>query len=251
MVLELLNMAFRGSDDTQQFLDVGCAGGDFTHDVLLQKCGPCKRLVGVDLSVDMIEHARKNYAHPKLTFDVLDIRKDVSLFLKSHGPFQRVYSFYCLHWVRDQETAVSNIAQLLTSDGECLLVFCGRTILYEIWSDFAKVERWKRYVASLEQFIPPSQHVSDLRSYLKNLLEVARLEPHTCEVLHHTWVFPSEESVKDTVLPLLPIAADISKSEKEAMFEDLCSRVLARCTKRPDGVSMEFSLYAVHASKLP
>ncbi|XP_064456097.1 juvenile hormone acid O-methyltransferase-like isoform X1 [Ornithodoros turicata] len=250
MALEMLNMAFKDSDETQQFLDIGCAGGDFTHDVLLQKCGPCRRLVGTDISEAMVEYARSNHANPKLFYEVLDIAGDMSPFIDEYGHFDRVYSFYCLHWVKDQKRALANIASLMTPNGECLLVFCGKTVFYEVWRQFVQHDRWRRYKNAFEKFIPPSQYENDLRSYIEKLLAMARLQPHTCEVLHNSWVFPTEQRLRDTLLPVLPTLGDMEQGEKNAIFEDLYTRVLAMCSSHPDGISMDSFLYVVHASKL-
>ncbi|KAG0422226.1 hypothetical protein HPB47_001968 [Ixodes persulcatus] len=67
----------RGSftDETkeQQFLDLGCGTGDFTRDHLLPLWPEVGRIVGVDVSRDMVEHAKRKFAHPKICYDVLDI----------------------------------------------------------------------------------------------------------------------------------------------------------------------------------
>ncbi|KAH6924492.1 hypothetical protein HPB50_018955 [Hyalomma asiaticum] len=72
-------------ESSQQFLDVGCGPGDFTRDVLLPHCLPCRRIVGVDFSREMIEYARSNSAHEKIDFAVVDLASDVSQFLDEFG----------------------------------------------------------------------------------------------------------------------------------------------------------------------
>lgn len=153
LVLDLFNTAFRRpTDESQQFLDIGCAIGDFTRDVLLPRCEPCRKIVGTDVSSGMIGYARQNFARPHICYEVLNIAQDVSQFLETHGRFDRVYSFYCLHWVKDQRTAFRNIARLLTSGGECLLQFCARTPVHELWREFARTERWRPYLTVSARF---------------------------------------------------------------------------------------------------
>ncbi|CAN7977772.1 unnamed protein product, partial [Ixodes persulcatus] len=142
-VLDLLNTAFRRPPgEYQQFLDIGCAIGDFTREVLMPRCLPCRRLVGTDASATMIDYARRHFDHSHITYETLNIAHDVSRFLQTHGTFDRVYSFYCLHWIKDQRTAFANIARLLAPDGECLLQFCARTPVYALWREFARMDRW-------------------------------------------------------------------------------------------------------------
>lgn len=56
-----------------------------------------------------------------------------------------MYSFYCLQWVKDQDTALRNIAALMKKDGECLLLFPVQSPVYSVWRDIAKLRRWEAY----------------------------------------------------------------------------------------------------------
>ncbi|XP_037526076.1 juvenile hormone acid O-methyltransferase-like [Rhipicephalus sanguineus] len=145
-VLDFCQLAFSTEPDpSQQFLDVGCGTGDFTRDVLLPQCLPCGRIVGVDCNREMIEYARRNSAHEKLDFAVLDIGADVTEFLEEFGQFDRVYSFFCLNWVDDMTAAFKNIKRLLSPNGECLLVICAALQAPEAWKALAKIEGWAKY----------------------------------------------------------------------------------------------------------
>ncbi|KAL1414162.1 hypothetical protein MTO96_007644 [Rhipicephalus appendiculatus] len=132
-------------DPSQQFLDVGCGTGEFTRDVLLPQCLPCRRIVGVDCSQEMVEYARRNSAHENLHFAVLDICADVTEFLEEFGQFERVYSFFCLHWVDDITAALKNISRLMSPSGECLLVFCAALQPAELCKVAARMDPWAKY----------------------------------------------------------------------------------------------------------
>ncbi|XP_049512538.1 juvenile hormone acid O-methyltransferase-like isoform X2 [Dermacentor silvarum] len=76
-MLEFCQKVFRNEpDETQQFLDVGCGIGDLTRDELLPRCLPCRRIVAVDVSSEMVEHAASHYQNDKLEFRRLDIVSD-------------------------------------------------------------------------------------------------------------------------------------------------------------------------------
>ncbi|KAG0417617.1 hypothetical protein HPB47_005467 [Ixodes persulcatus] len=146
MTLHLFQPCFtRVPDANQQFLDIGCGTGDFTLQGLLPRCQPCRRIVAVDSSQMMIQHAQEKFAHPQITYDFLDIREDVSEFIKKYGQFDRVYSFYVLHWAKDQYTAFKNISDLMTPEGECLQMFGARLPAYDIWRRIVKKDRWTYY----------------------------------------------------------------------------------------------------------
>lgn len=158
-VLDLLSMSLNhGSSGDQQFLDIGCGVGDLTRDEILPRSLPCKRLVATDLSNEMLNYAKQNFAHPKITYDFLDIGGDVSSFVKKYGEFDRVYSFCCLNWVQNKKVAMLNIHQLLKPGGECLLFFPLGGRLYENWKRIGAMERWKAYkpVRAKTNFPKPS-----------------------------------------------------------------------------------------------
>lgn len=144
--LDLLQMCFETrTSNKEQFLDIGCGIGDFTREELLPRCLPCNRLVATDLSEDMLSHAMKNYSHPKIVYDILDIRGDVSGFQQKYGQFERVYSFFCLNWVKDKQVAVNNIWRLLAPGGECILLFVIGGNAFKSWTILGEMERWKSY----------------------------------------------------------------------------------------------------------
>lgn len=134
------------ANERPRCLDIGCACGDFTRDVLLERFEARSSVVAVDISSEMIAYAREHSPHPSITYDVLDIAEpDVSGFVEKYGGFERVYSFFCLHWVKDQAAAFRNIAAFLRGDGEYLLLFPVRADLYNVWRDLARLPRWKEH----------------------------------------------------------------------------------------------------------
>ncbi|CAN7944635.1 unnamed protein product, partial [Ixodes hexagonus] len=141
----LKKTAFRKpSSQCQQVLDLGCGTGDFTKDVLLPSNYPCRKIVGVDTSPAMVAYSRTNNGHSDIRYEVLDAAApSVSAFVEKNGKFDRVYSFFCLHWIKDQEAVFKNIGRLLTDDGECLLLFTAQFVLYDVWHEMAGMERWR------------------------------------------------------------------------------------------------------------
>ncbi|CAN8005796.1 unnamed protein product, partial [Ixodes pacificus] len=145
-VLDLFQMSFgRRPTASQQFIDLGCGPGDITREELLPRCQPCRRIVATDVSREMIEYAEKHFAHPQITYEVHDVASDISGLVQKYGKFERVYSFFALHWARDLTAAFRNVAGLMTDDGECLLVVSARAILFRVWRRIVELDRWKKY----------------------------------------------------------------------------------------------------------
>ncbi|XP_037580462.2 juvenile hormone acid O-methyltransferase-like [Dermacentor silvarum] len=134
-------------DKTQQFLDVGCGIGDLTREELLPRCLPCCRVVAVDVSAEMVEHAARHYHHDRLEFRKLEIvrDRDVAEFIDEHGLFDRVYSFHTVTFVADQAKALKNVARLLKPHGECLLIFPASLRSLDVNRNLVKMERWSKY----------------------------------------------------------------------------------------------------------
>ncbi|KAH7934123.1 hypothetical protein HPB49_021638 [Dermacentor silvarum] len=253
-VLDFCQLAFATEpDSSQQFLDIGCATGDFTREVLLPRCLPCRRIIGVDCSHEMIEYARMNSAHEKLGFRVLDIAGDVSEFLKEFGHFDRVYSFFCLNWVADLEAAFKNISRLMSPAGECLLVFYAVVEVAEAWRTLAAMDRWAMHSETLLKFVPKAQDIQGTRQllgFVSRLLQEAGLFATIKEVLKASAFRGLNEdeihAVYMSTLPIIKLITQEEKSELEGVVRDVIRRVHA-----PDNHSGGYKIFIIKASKIP
>ncbi|CAN7941719.1 unnamed protein product, partial [Ixodes hexagonus] len=173
-----------------QVLDLGCGTGDITRDVLVPRCLPCRRIVAVDVSEDMVEYARTNFPHPKISYDVLNIVGDETAdFVKRYGQFDRVYSLFCFNWVKDQAKAIKNVAEMMKPGGDVLFRFFAATPCMRFRRKLTTMERWKKYAKICEDCIPPSLEMASkeaLLSHARGLLESANLTPVLCEVRQET-----------------------------------------------------------------
>ncbi|CAN7938138.1 unnamed protein product, partial [Ixodes hexagonus] len=124
----------------------------------------------------MVDYAKANYTHPDVCYEVLDAAGDVTKFLDRHGRFDRIYCFYCLHWIRDQKAAFANIGKLLKDGGECLLLFCAQFIFYDVWLEMAESERWRNVISDPMELFPetwrrePRTSLSDLEASVRQLV---------------------------------------------------------------------------------
>ncbi|KAH6938755.1 hypothetical protein HPB50_012414 [Hyalomma asiaticum] len=221
VVLEFCQPAFLVEPwDTMQVLDVGCGTGDFTRDSLLPRCLPCDRVVGIDCSADMIEYASRHSNHEKIEYEQLDIGDDVTEFISRRGHFDRVYSFYCLQWLRDQGAALKNIAALMAPRAQCLLVFPASHQAAAVWSLLAKMDRWAKYSEILLQYIAKSHYMNKAEQimYMSSLLRDAGLYPNIF-VLSRLVTFDgwSQQDIVGAEMSLLPINHLVSDTERDAV----------------------------------
>lgn len=172
-------------DQLDSVLDIGCAGGDITNDLIIPLL-PEKftRLVGVDFNENMVQFAKENYAKSNVSYHKLDISVDVSDFLKSHEQFDHVISFLCLHLIPDQKIAMENISKLLKPTGDCLLYIIAEHRLFDMYYDL--YGKWKKYLPKVDNFISPYYHRVNPVEMLTNLLESKGFQSPTVEIVKKT-----------------------------------------------------------------
>uniref|UniRef100_V5HVI5 Putative juvenile hormone acid methyltransferase n=1 Tax=Ixodes ricinus TaxID=34613 RepID=V5HVI5_IXORI len=254
-VLELEGSFNAEGTTDHQFLDVGCGPGDFTRDCLLPRCPPFRRMVAADKSEVLVQYAREHFAHPKICYDVLDIgsEHDVSDFVERYGEFDCVYSFFCLHWIRDQVTVLKNVARLMKPGGECFLIFNAYSPPMRFHKKLATMHRWEKYREILEGPIPPSVDLEtkeDLISYVKGLLETAELTPTTCDVMKMEHKFASLEHLIDFQMAFNRLGRSIMEEERPLLLKD----VTEECTKwwaeqEAGGSPLDGKVFVVRAHK--
>ena len=88
--------------------DLGCGPGNST--ALLAQRWPSVKLIGIDSSVDMISHARRQ--HPKLHF----IQSDMTHFTYEQ-PANLLFANASLQWLDDHEHLIPRLVQNLAAEG--------------------------------------------------------------------------------------------------------------------------------------
>lgn len=97
-----------------RILDVGCGTGDFTAE--LKRRFDCE-VVGVDISGDMIRHAREMHHTKGIRFETVNLSTE-----RLDGPFDLATSFMMLHWpsVDARLKLLTAVREMLTPGG----LFC-------------------------------------------------------------------------------------------------------------------------------
>lgn len=158
----------------ERVLDVGCGDGKITAKIAAQV--PQGAVVGVDPSTEMIAYASKHFGspeYPNLGFQVADARS-----LTFHDKFDLVISFNALHWIPDQDSALSAIASALKSSGtaQLRLVSKGeRKSLEETIEDTRLSTKWAGYFPDFSNpylHLAPEQYTAAAE---RNGLEVVRI----------------------------------------------------------------------------
>lgn len=150
-VLALLDL--KGSE---RILDVGCGDGKITAEIAARV--PSGSVLGVDPSRDMISFAQSHHGRAtkrNLQFQVADARS-----LSFQSEFDLVVSFNALHWIPEQDAALSSIRAALISGGKAQLrlVPAGeRPSLENVVEETCQISRWDPY---FQDFRDPYLHLT-------------------------------------------------------------------------------------------
>lgn len=186
------------NDGKDSLLDIGCGTGDVTIDYILPLMPRnFSRLVGVDLSEQMIGHARKIYETEKISFEKLDISISIDEILENGTkPFDHITSFYCLHWVQNQKLATKNIYRLLQTNGDCLVAFLANNPIYEIYKLLAQNVKWRKYMQNLNRFISPYQYADNPVEECEKNLYMAGFRDYSVTLANKKFYYRDEEMLR-------------------------------------------------------
>lgn len=106
----------------ESVLDIGCGDGRNTAEIA--KLVPQGRVVGVDLSPEMIAHAQTHF--PPSQFPNLSFRQADASHLPFMTEFDAIFSNAVLHWVLDHKPVLAGIARSLLPGGRCVLQMGGK-----------------------------------------------------------------------------------------------------------------------------
>ncbi|XP_040074496.1 juvenile hormone acid O-methyltransferase-like [Ixodes scapularis] len=202
----------------------------------------------------MVEHAKRNFAHPRICYDVLDIGGNgVADFVGRYGHFDRVYSFFCLHWIGDQETAFKNIVDLMKPGGECLLYFNASSSFMRLGRKLLSLDHWKKYRKMVHVTHPPTLDLADRDaslSYLSGLVKNANLGPTTCEVIEDYPRWSSVEEYTRVHMGVIRLADLVTEDENPLLLKDVAEEGAKLLAEREAGGSpFRNSKFLVRAHK--
>lgn len=91
----------------------------------------------------MIEYAKNNYEiSNKMNFEVVDIENSNQCQPYSCY-FNKLFSFFCFHWIKKKQDALVNMHNMLKNNGEILIHFLLVNPLFELYK--CMDAKWQQY----------------------------------------------------------------------------------------------------------
>jgi trans-aconitate 2-methyltransferase len=153
----ITKLALRGNESV---LDIGCGDGKITAQLALAI--PNGKVLGIDLSEDMIQLASKIYPsvqYPNLSF----IRMDATRICLAEQ-FDIAFSNAALHWIADHQAVLMGVRNCLKPGGRILFQMGGHGNAAEIFAiveNIMQKPRWRSYFngfVSAHHFYGPEEY---------------------------------------------------------------------------------------------
>ncbi|CAG7830695.1 unnamed protein product [Allacma fusca] len=192
-------------------LDFGCGSGFVTKHVLLPNleasCPDGNRsVIAVDISKKMVDFAATEYHHPNITYMTVDVMKDECEFICK---FDKIFSFYVLHWITDQRKALKTLHSWMKPTGEIGLYFLSNAEFYSVYVAMSKKPDWAPYFQDVQNFIPQTFHSSDAGADISNMMTSLGFCILESTVLNRSFQFKCIEELMDNFMAVNPFTARI------------------------------------------
>ncbi|MDR3443600.1 MAG: methyltransferase domain-containing protein [Legionella sp.] len=153
-------------NSNSRILDIGCGDGIITSEIAKIVTEGC--VIGTDISQQMIEHASNTYRNQdNMRFVQMDASRNIF-----RRQFDIITSFNCLHWVKDQESALFGVAASAVEGAQIALLFSHKKSVYhEVLDKICASDKWKSYFSTYEN----PRSFFDVNTY-KKILQNAGLK---------------------------------------------------------------------------
>ncbi|KAK4873152.1 hypothetical protein RN001_015181 [Aquatica leii] len=168
-------------------IDIGSGPGNVIHDVLIPHFkSPVRKVVGIDVSEEMVKFANATYGNEKFNFEVWNIENVVPKRYISF--FDYVFSFSTFHWIKDQRKLFLNINRIMKPNAQMLFSFVAQTNLFDIYQSVWRRPEYAPYIddfyAGQSCFQKSKEPLKEFQTIIENAgfkIEMIKMEVNTAK----------------------------------------------------------------------
>ncbi|KAK2720849.1 juvenile hormone acid O-methyltransferase-like isoform X2 [Artemia franciscana] len=218
----------------ERILDIGCGTGEITRGLLAEWLSSASEIVGVDISWTMIEFARKfctfpNLNGPNVVYKQMDIERTIEPRMLFPEGFDKIFSFYCLHWTTDLRQVLDNIYDLLKPGGETFLVFLAQNPIFTMYELMSYKPDWKEYMKDVSNFVPRTHYLKNPAEYFAQMALESKFDVRSCSTIEKSFLFENINHVRNAVRAVNPFTQRIPPALQEFFIQD-CLQTLQEIT---------------------
>ncbi len=195
----------------EEVLDIGCGDGKVTQ--YLAESLTTGTITGIDISDNMIEHAKKNY--PSIEFKVQDVKD-----LEYKEEYDLAVAFSTLEWIDDQPAVIQKIYNSVRPGGRVLLELPTKLFnpkLFKAIKNVIHSEKWKDFFIAYQ----PNWILHDIRDY-HEMFRKSGFHLETFWPRMDEYYFESKEAMRDFLRPWFPYLSRLETEEqKQAFLKDV------------------------------
>ncbi len=210
---------------TETLVDVCSGDGKIT--AIIAQHFPDGKVIGVDISENMLEFSNKHYgkSSPNLSFQKMDATQ-----LSFPGNVDVITSFTCMHTIANHKAVLASMHQSLKPQGKVLMLF---PVVHGFGNALEKVtsnEKWRPYFKTFK----PNWHFVTAAEYVK-LLQTTGLKPERVNVFTKSETYPSKEVFADAISHWLPHLKVLPEQLRAEFLSDLLASYLQQVPLNANG----------------
>nr|BAG30998.1 methyltransferase 2 [Tribolium castaneum] len=209
--------------DKIKVLDVGCADGGLTSEILVPNLPPdFDEIIGMDISPKMVTYAREKLkANAKFSFVQFDITSE-QIPEKFYEYFDNIFSFYCFNWISEHKhpQALKNLYKMLKPGGYIFLVIISNSQVFDVYETMSQSEKWAPFVKNVRETVSLYHFIEQPQLKLNKFLKSAGFDCHLCTLEEKCYTFTNLAHFWEWAVSINPFYKKIPENKLQSYQED-------------------------------